>query len=56
MMKLFLLALLAFGAFLAMGIFFPSSTHTAFTVGGYHITWIILGVCGVTFLGYKAIK
>jgi nitrate/nitrite transporter NarK len=56
MVKLFLIALIAFGAFIALVSFFPSSTHTAFTFAGHHITWVILGVCGCAYLGYKAIK
>jgi nitrate/nitrite transporter NarK len=56
MVKLFLIALIAFGAFIALGIFFPQSAHTAFTLAGHGVTWVILGVCGCAYLGYKAIK
>ncbi len=56
MVKFFLIALIAFGAFMLLGIYLPSSTHTAFSVSGHAIPWIALGVCGCAFLGYKAIK
>jgi len=56
MVKFFLIALIAFGAFMALAAFFPTSAHTAFTVAGHHVTWIVLGVCGCAYLGYKAIK
>jgi hypothetical protein len=56
MLKFFLVALVAVGAFFLLGMFFPSSTHTAFTVAGHGIPWIALGVCGCAFLGIKAIK
>lgn len=56
MVKLFLLVVLAFGAFMALALFVPSSTHTAFTVSGHNVPWIALGVCVCGFIGYKAIK
>lgn len=56
MVKLFLLAVLAFGCFMALALFFPSSTHTAFTAWGHAVPWIALGVVGVCWVGYKAIK
>jgi hypothetical protein len=56
MVKFFLLLVLCFGAFMALVAFLPSSTHTAFTAWGHAVPWFALGVCGVGFLGYKAIK
>lgn len=56
MMKLFLLGLLTFGAFMALVAFLPSSTHTAFVVSGHAVPWFALGVCGVGFIGWRAIK
>lgn len=56
MLKVFLVGVLAFGAFMLLGMFLPSSTHTAFSVSGHAIPWIALGVCGCAFLGWKAIK
>jgi hypothetical protein len=56
MLKFFLITLIAFGAFIALGLLIPTSTHTAFTIAGRNIPWIALGVCGCAFLGYKAIK
>lgn len=56
MLKVFLVCVLAFGAFMALAIFWPTSTHTAFTLSGHHVPWIALGVCGCAFLGWKAIK
>lgn len=56
MLKVFLIGLIAFGAFMALVAFLPSSTHTAFTVGGHAIPWIALGVCACAFAGYKVIK
>lgn len=56
MAKVFLIGLIMFGAFMLLGIYLPSSTHTAFSVSGHAIPWIALGVCACGFLGYKAIK
>lgn len=56
MVKFFLLAVLAFGAFMALVIFFPSSTHTAFTVSGHAVPWFALGLCGIGVVGWRAIK
>jgi hypothetical protein len=56
MLKVILIGLICFGAFVLLGAYLPSSTHTAFTVSGHAIPWIALGVCGCAFLGYKAIK
>lgn len=56
MVKLFLLGLLAFGAFCALSFFVPSSWGTAFHVSGRAIPWLALGVVGVGYIGYKAIK
>jgi nitrate/nitrite transporter NarK len=56
MMKLFLLAVLTFGAFIALVAFFPSTRETAFTVSGHAIPWFLLGVCGIGVVGWRAIK
>ena len=56
MLKVILIGLICFGAFILLGAFLPSSTHTAFTVSGHAIPWIALGVLGCAFAGYKAIK
>jgi hypothetical protein len=56
MLKVFLIGLICFGAFMLLSIYVPTSFHTAFHVSGKAIPWIFLGVCGCAFLGYKAIK
>lgn len=56
MLKVILIGLICFGAFVLLGAYLPSSTHTAFTISGHAIPWIALGVCACGFLGYKAIK
>lgn len=56
MLKVILIGLICFGAFVLLGAYLPSSTHTAFNVSGHAIPWIALGVCACGFLGYKAIK
>jgi len=56
MVKLMLLLLLVFGAFCALSIFAPSSWAPAFQVWGHTIPYLVLGVCLVAYVGYKAIK
>ncbi len=56
MLKVFLVGLIAFGAFMLLGMFMPSSAHTAFNISGHAIPWIALGVVGCGFIGWKAIK
>lgn len=56
MIKLILLAILVFGAFMALAIFLPASRGTAFTAFAHPIPWIVIGVGVVGFVGYKAIK
>lgn len=56
MIKVFLIALIAFGAFMFLSAYLPGSTHTAFHVSGYAVPWITLAVCGCAYLGYRAIK
>lgn len=56
MIKLILLAVLAFGAFMALAIFLPQSRGTAFTAFSHPVPWIALGVVGVCYIGYRAIK
>lgn len=56
MVKLALLALIGFGCFMALAIFVPGSRDTAFTAFTHPVPWIALGVLGVCWVGYKAIK
>jgi len=56
MVKFFLLAVLAFGAFMAFAIFLPQSFSTAFHAFSHPVPWIALGVVGVGYIGYRAIK
>lgn len=56
MVKLFLLAILCFGAFMALAIFVPGSRETAFGIFSHPVSWLALGVCAVGWIGYKAIK
>lgn len=56
MIKLILLVILAFGAFMALAIFLPQSRETAFHIASHPIPWVALGVCLVGYVGYKAIK
>lgn len=56
MLKVFLIGLIMFGAFVLLGAYLPSSTHTAFSISGHAIPWIALGVGACGILGYKVIK
>ena len=56
MIKLILVLLLAFGAFMALVMFLPTSTHTAITLGEHAIPWFAIGVGAIAFLGWRAIK
>lgn len=56
MLKVIVILAAVFGAFMALNIFLPTSTHTAFVVSGYHVPWYALGVCAVGYIAYKIIK
>lgn len=51
--KLVLTCVLGFGAAVLLSHLFPSSTHIAFTVGEYGISWLLLGTCAVGAVGLK---
>lgn len=56
MIKLILLVILGFGAYMALSMFWPATFGTAFTAFSHPIPWIAIGVCVVGYIGYKTIK
>ena len=56
MIKLVLLAILAFGAYCAIATLFPSSGLPAFHAWGHAVPWIAIGVGGIGYIGYKSLK
>lgn len=54
MLKLFVVALAVFGAFILIGIFAPGLMHEGFQISGHKIAWGLVGLGGIGYLAYKA--
>ncbi len=52
--KLFIVALAVFGAYIAIGIFFPSLMRDGFAISGHTITYGLIVLGGVGYLAFKA--
>jgi len=59
MIRFIVLTLVALGAGVAVGMVshkVPVLGNVAFNVGSFGITWFLLAVCALVFVGYKATK
>jgi hypothetical protein len=56
MIRLYIVLLATFGCFVGLSLLsvhFHSIAHTAFNIGSFGVTWILLGTC---LTGYAALK
>ncbi len=56
MIRLFVIVLATIGGFILLGHFFPSLRTTAFALGTFGVTWLMLLTIGVSGLAYKVTK
>lgn len=55
MLKIVMIGLLLFGAYMGFTLFLPSSGHIAFHLGSFPIPWFALGLVVVGYAGWKTV-